>query len=165
MNAADLPRFDCRLNPTPSSAADRARVLSDPGFGRFHSDHMVSLAWTAQQGWHGPRLRPYEALSMDPMSLVLHYAQAVFEGLKAYRHADGSIHAFRPQMNARRLNASAERLALPSMPETLFIESLRQLAQVDQAWVPSEPETSLYFRPFLIADEPFLGVRSAERVA
>jgi branched-chain amino acid aminotransferase len=163
--AAAMSRFDCRINPAPTSPTERARLLADPGFGRYHSDHMVSLSWTAQRGWHGAQLRPYEALSMDPMSLVLHYAQAVFEGLKAYRHADGSIHAFRPQMNARRLNASAERLALPAVPEDLFIESLRQLAQVDHAWVPSEAETSLYFRPFLIADEAFLGVRSAERVA
>ncbi len=165
MTASPLPRFEVRLNPAPSDATQRARILADPGFGRYHSDHMISLAWTTQAGWHDARLRPYESLSLDPMSLVLHYAQAVFEGLKAYRHDDGSIHAFRPQMNARRLNASAKRLALPELPEAVFLESLRQLAKVDHAWVPSQGETSLYFRPFLMADEPFLGVRSAERVA
>lgn len=165
MHAAALPVFDRRRNPVPVSAAERARLLADPGFGRFHSDHMVSIDWSRPSGWHDARLRPYQALSMDPMSLVLHYAQAVFEGLKAYRHADGSIHAFRPGLNARRLNASARRLALPELPEDLFIESLRELIAVDHDWVPGDAETSLYFRPFLMANEAFLGVRAAEQVS
>jgi branched-chain amino acid aminotransferase len=165
MTQSGRTQFDRQTQERPASAAERAAILANPGFGRFHSDHMVSMSWTQQTGWHGARLRPYEALLMDPMSLVLHYAQAVFEGLKAYRHADGSIHAFRPELNARRLNASARRLALPELPEDLFIASLRELVTVDQAWTPAEPETSLYFRPFIIADEAFLGVRAAERVA
>jgi branched-chain amino acid aminotransferase len=165
MSAAVLPAFDRQPNSSPAAVAERSAILADPGFGRFHSDHMVSISWTAALGWHDARLRPYQALSMDPMSLVLHYAQAVFEGLKAYRHPDGSIQAFRPQLNAQRLNASARRLALPELPEALLISSLRELAAIDREWVPAAPETSLYFRPLLIADEAFLGVRAAERVS
>jgi len=165
MGAAVLPSFDRHVSAKPATAAERAAILADPGFGRFHSDHMVSVKWTATQGWHDARLSPYQSLAMDPMSLVLHYAQAVFEGLKGYRHADGSIQAFRPHLNARRLNASARRLALPEFPEDLFIASLLERPAGDRDWVPSAPETSLYFRPFLIADEASLGVRAAERVS
>lgn len=165
MSAILSPTFSRTRAPSPLAASERARLLAAPGFGRYHSDHMVSIAWDAQRAWHDARLHPYQALHLDPMSLVLHYAQAVFEGLKAYRHADGSIHAFRPSMNAQRLNASAKRLALPEFPESLFIDSLRELIAVDADWVPGEPETSLYFRPFLIANEAFLGVRAAERVS
>ena len=121
---------------------------------------MVEITWTVDGGWNDATVRPYGPLQLDPAASVLHYAQEIFEGLKAYRHADGSIWGFRPEANARRMQRSAARLALPPLPVEHFIESLRQLIAVDGAWVPSAPETSLYLRPFMIATEAFLGVRA-----
>ncbi|MEI2416498.1 branched-chain amino acid aminotransferase [Orrella sp. JC864] len=146
-------------------AAEREAILADPGFGKHFTDHMVSIDWTLERGWHDAQLKPYGPLSLDPAASVLHYAQEIFEGLKAYRHQDGSIWTFRPQANAERLQRSARRLALPELPTDIFIESIRQLVQADADWVPSAPETSLYLRPFMIANESFLGVRSAQRAA
>ena len=126
---------------------------------------MVAIDWRVGQGWYDPRVTAYTPLSLSPASLVLHYGQAVFEGLKAYRHADGSIWTFRPEANAQRFIHSAERLGLPELPKALFVQSLRELVQADHAWVPSAPESSLYLRPFMIANEDFLGVRGADTVA
>lgn len=139
--------------------------MADPGFGKYFSDHMVSIDWTAEQGWFDPQVKPYGPLTLDPASSVLHYGQEIFEGLKAYRHADGSVWTFRPEQNAARMQRSAHRLALPELPTDLFIESLKQLVTVDKEWVPTAPETSMYIRPFIIANESFLGVRSAQRAA
>ncbi len=154
---------------TPSSAArilaERDAILADPGFGKHFTDHMVAVDWTRAEGWHNAQVTPYAPLMLDPAALVLHYAQEIFEGLKAFRHADGSIWTFRPEANAARLQRSAARLALPELPVEVFVESLRQLVRVDADWVPSAPETSLYLRPFMIANESFLGVRSAQRAA
>ncbi len=125
---------------------------------------MVQIIWTLADGWHDAAVVPYGPISLDPAASVLHYAQEIFEGLKAYRHADGSVWTFRPDMNALRLQRSAVRLALPQLPEEYFLESLRQLLAVDASWVPSAPETSLYLRPFMIASESFLGVRAAHKV-
>jgi branched-chain amino acid aminotransferase len=150
---------------TPLPDAEREAVLADPGFGQTFTDHMVDICWSAKGGWHRPRVQPYGPIPLDPAAAVLHYAQEVFEGMKAYRHADGSIWTFRPEANAARLQKSARRLALPELPTDLFIESLRQLIAVDGAWVPSAPETSLYIRPFMFAKEAFLGVRPANKVA
>jgi branched-chain amino acid aminotransferase len=110
-------------------------------------------------------VRPYGPLALDPAASVLHYGQEIFEGIKAYRHADGSIWTFRPEANGARLQRSAKRLALPELPVELFTESLKQLVAVDAHWVPDAPETSLYFRPFMIADEAFLGVRAAQKAS
>ncbi|MGX5696418.1 branched-chain amino acid aminotransferase [Agromyces soli] len=145
--------------------AEREAVLADPGFGQHFTDHMVDICWSEKGGWHRPRVSPYGPIQLDPAAAVLHYAQEIFEGLKAYRHADGSIWTFRPQANAARLRRSAKRLALPELPEEIFLDSLRQLVAVDGAWVPSAPETSLYLRPFMFAKEAFLGVRPAKKVA
>jgi branched-chain amino acid aminotransferase len=142
----------------------RAEILADPGFGKFFTDHMVDICWSARGGWHRPRVQPYGPISLDPAAAVLHYGQEVFEGLKAYRHADGSIWTFRPHANAARIRRSAKRLALPELPEEYFLDSLKQLIAVDADWVPTAPETSLYFRPFIFAKEAFLGVRPAEKV-
>jgi branched-chain amino acid aminotransferase len=154
---------------TPSSKArilaEREAILADPGFGKHFTDHMVSIDWTAEKGWHDAQVTPYGPLLLDPAASVLHYAQEIFEGMKAYRHADGSIWTFRPDANGARLQRSAKRLALPQLPVDLFVESIRQLVQVDANWVPSAPETSLYLRPFMIANESFLGVRSAQKAA
>lgn len=157
--------FQTILSNTARTVSERDVILADPGFGKYFTDHMVSIDWTQEQGWHDAQVRPYGPLQLDPAASVLHYAQEIFEGLKVYRHADGSVWTFRPQANAERMQRSARRLALPELPTDVFIESLKQLLAVDTAWVPSAPETSLYLRPFMIANESFLGVRAAHRAA
>ena len=148
------------------SPEQRTAILAgDLGFGRTFTDHMVSIQWDKAQGWHDARVHAYGPLSLDPAAAVLHYGQEIFEGIKAYRHADGSIWTFRPEANGVRLQRSAARLTLPQLPVEEFVESLRQLIAVDHAWVPSAPESSLYFRPFMIATEAFLGVRPAQAAA
>lgn len=152
-------------NDAARAVAERDAILADPGFGKHFTDHMVDICWSEMGGWHRPRVQPYGPISLDPAASVLHYGQEIFEGLKAYRHADGSIWSFRPDANARRLQRSAKRLALPELPESHFIEALKQLIAVDGDWVPGAPETSLYLRPFMFAKEAFLGVRPANKVA
>ena len=155
--------FTVAPNATPVSDEVRAGILADPGFGRFHTDHMVSIDYTVDRGWHDAVVIPYGPIELDPSAVVLHYAQEIFEGLKAYRWADGSIVSFRPEANAARLRSSARRLAVPELPEELFLESLRQLIAVDADWVPAAGgEQSLYLRPFVFATEPGLGVRPAD---
>jgi branched-chain amino acid aminotransferase len=160
--------FSLRFETTPSQSAradaEREAILADPGFGKHFTDHMVAIDWTIDGGWQDARVQPYGPLLLDPSAAVLHYGQEIFEGLKAYRHDDGSIWAFRPERNAARLRKSARRLALPELSEEDFVESIRQLVTVDEKWVPDAPETSLYLRPFVIANESFLGVRAAQRV-
>jgi branched-chain amino acid aminotransferase len=157
--------FQVTRSTTARSDSEREAILADPGFGKHFTDHMVDICWSESGGWHRPRVQPYGPISLDPSAAVLHYGQEIFEGLKAYRHADGSIWSFRPDANARRMQRSAKRLALPELPAEHFIESIRQLIAVDGAWVPSAPETSLYLRPFMFAKEAFLGVRPAHKVA
>lgn len=158
--------LDFATTPSPErrAAAEREEILADPGFGKHFTDHMASVEWTLDAGWHDATVHAYGPLTLDPSASVLHYAQEIFEGMKAYRHADGSIWSFRPDANARRFARSARRLALPELPEAVFVESIRQLVRADEAWVPSAPETSLYLRPFMIATEAFLGVRAAHAV-
>jgi branched-chain amino acid aminotransferase len=129
------------------------------------TDHMVDICWSENGGWHRPRIQPYGPIELDPAAAVLHYGQEIFEGLKAYRHADGSIWTFRPDANARRFQASAVRMSLPELPVEYFLESLKALISVDGDWVPSEPDTSLYLRPFMFGKEAFLGVRPAKKIA
>jgi len=149
------------LKPTsaPLAAAERAARLENPGFGRYFTDHMVTIRWEAGQGWHDAQMVPYASLQMDPAAMVLHYGQAIFEGLKAYRREDGSISVFRPEQNARRFQRSARRLAMPELPEELFLASIQALVAQDREWVPSGAEKSLYLRPFMISTEVGLGVR------
>lgn len=144
-------------------ASEREAVLVNPGFGDHFTDHMVSLSWSRDEGWHKAEVLPYGPILMDPASSVLHYGQEIFEGLKAYRHADGSISTFRVIENARRMNESAKRMALPEIPEELFVEAVNQLITIDADWVPGGHDQTLYVRPFMIADESFLGVRAAQR--
>ncbi|HKH08578.1 MAG TPA: branched-chain amino acid aminotransferase [Agromyces sp.] len=151
-------------NEAAKTPDERAAILADPGFGNHFTDHMVDVCWSEKGGWHRPRVSPYGPISLDPAAAVLHYAQEIFEGMKAYRHADDSIHTFRPYENAARMQRSARRMALPELPSEIFIESLKQLIAVDAEWVPSAPETSLYLRPFMFAKEAFLGVRPAKKV-
>ncbi|MCU1534351.1 MAG: branched-chain amino acid aminotransferase [Glaciihabitans sp.] len=156
--------FQTVRNENAKSVEEREQILADPGFGKYFTDHMVDICWSERGGWHRPRVQPYGPIAMDPAAAVLHYAQEVFEGLKAYRHEDGSIHTFRAESNAARMQRSARRLALPELPTEYFVESLKQLIAVDGDWVPSAPETSLYIRPFMFAKEAFLGVRPAAKV-
>ncbi len=159
--SAALP-FTHVPHPAPTADAVRAGLVADPGFGKIFSDHMVTIDWSEGQGWHSATLGPRQPIPLDPAASVLHYAQEIFEGLKAYRLADGSMALFRPEANARRFNASAQRLAMPELPEDLFIEAIRQLVAVDANWFPEVEGGSLYLRPFMIATEAFLGVRPAK---
>ncbi|MDR1512321.1 MAG: branched-chain amino acid aminotransferase [Propionibacteriaceae bacterium] len=157
--------FDLVPGAPVTSPEGIARVLAgDPGFGVRFSDHMALATWTEGDGWHDDRLTGYAPFQVDPADAVLHYAQEIFEGLKAYRHADGSVWLFRADANARRFVRSAERLDLPVLPEEDFLRAVTQVVAADAAWVPSAPEQSLYIRPFMFAAESFLGVRSAKKV-
>ena len=158
--------FTVERRPDPLPDAQRDAVLANPGFGKTFTDHMVLVTWTRGRGWHDARITAYGPLTLDPSAAVLHYAQEIFEGMKAYRHADGSIWTFRPDQNAARFARSARRLALPELPPAAFVQSLKALVEVDQAWVPSSEhgEASLYLRPFMFASEAFLGVRPAAEV-
>ena len=166
MNAPAPLAYRVALSEHARSAEQREALLAgELGFGKQFTDHMVAIQWSKAKGWHDAEVRAYGPLALDPAAAVLHYGQEIFEGIKAYRHADGSIWTFRPDANGERLQRSAARLALPQLPVAEFTESLRQLVAVDHAWVPSAPESSLYFRPFMIATEAFLGVRPAQAAA
>ncbi|OON72172.1 branched-chain amino acid aminotransferase [Streptomyces tsukubensis] len=157
--------FPLSLTTDPVADSERAAILADPGFGRYFTDHMATAVWTRDSGWQDRGIRPLEPFTLHPSAAVLHYAQEIFEGLKAYRHADGSVWLFRPEANARRFARSARRMTLPELPEDDFLTSVEELVRADEAWVPaSDGEESLYIRPFMFASEAFLGVRSAERV-
>ncbi|GAB2699729.1 branched-chain amino acid aminotransferase [Microbacterium marinum] len=157
--------FAVTKNLAAATPAAREEILANPGFGTNFTDHMVDICWSQKGGWHRPRVQPYGPISLSPAAAVLHYGQEIFEGIKAYRHADGSIHTFRPEENARRLQRSARRMALPELPVEHFLQSLRELVAVDGDWVPAGADQSLYLRPFMFAKEAFLGVRPAEKVA
>ncbi|MEU2261809.1 branched-chain amino acid aminotransferase [Streptomyces sp. NPDC087659] len=156
------PSIELKPSSTPLSDAEREAILANPGFGRHFTDHMVTIKWTEGRGWHDAQLTPYAPLSIDPANMTLHYAQEIFEGLKAYRRPDGSVATFRPDANARRFQLSARRLAMPELPVETFIEACDALVQQDKAWVPQHGgEASLYLRPFMFANEVGLGVRPA----
>jgi len=157
------------ISTTPSSTAvtdERlAEILANPGFGLHFTDHMLTVEWTPDAGWHGARIEPYGPLTLDPATAVLHYAQETFEGMKAYRHADGSIWTFRPEENAARMVRSSRRLAFPELDVDDFVQAVDALVSIDRRWVPDPAgEKSLYVRPFMIATEKFLGVRPAQHV-
>jgi len=165
MSASALS-FTVELRSDPLPDDQRLAVLADPGFGKTFTDHMALATWTSDRGWHDAKVTAYGPLSLYPSAAVLHYAQEIFEGMKAYRHADGSVWGFRPEVNAARFARSAERLALPQLSSTDFIESVRALVATDEKWVPAGDggEASLYLRPFMFASEAFLGVRPAAEV-
>jgi len=151
------------LSTTRVPDDERAALIADPGFGRTFTDHMVTATWTNGQGWHSAAVRPYGPLQLDPATSVLHYGQAIFEGFKAYGHADGSVFTFRPEANAARFQRSAARMALPKLPAEAFVALADELIRTDRAWVPTGGEKSLYLRPFMLGTEVGLGVRpSAE---
>jgi len=161
---ADYPATEFRRqpHPAPTGAAERTAALANPGFGTLFSDHMVSIDWVEGIGWHNATVGPRGPIALDPATAVLHYAQEIFEGLKAYRLSDGGTALFRPEANARRFNQSARRLAMPELPEETFIGAVRELVAADREWFPSVEGGSLYLRPFMFASEPFLGVRPAK---
>jgi len=159
--APDLPALAIEPHPARVSDADRAERIADPGFGRIFTDHMASIVWTVDDGWHDARITPRVPLQIDPATSVLHYAQEIFEGMKAYRTADGAMALFRPHENARRFNASARRMAMPEIPEALFLEAVRQVVATDADWFPGVPGGALYIRPFMFSSDVRLGVRPA----
>lgn len=144
----------------------KAKVADEStlGFGRVFTDRMLLVEWRPDKGWHNARIKPYEPFVLDPSALVFHYAQEIFEGLKAYKWADGRIALFRPEKNARRFNLSADRICLPQLPEELFLEGIKQLVALEQDWIPTSAGTSLYIRPTMIAVEPVLGVKPSDHV-
>jgi branched-chain amino acid aminotransferase len=151
--------FRVTRNPNPVSPQQRADILAKPGFGRYFTDHMVSIDWARDTGWTEGEVLPYGSLTLDPATMSLHYGQLIFEGLKAYRQPDGSIASFRPDANAARFRRSARRLAMAELPEDTFIESIQSLLEIDRDWVPAGLDASLYLRPFMISTEIGLGVR------
>ncbi len=130
------------------------------GFGKYFTDHMFMMDWTEGQGWHDARIVPFAPIAIHPASTVLHYGSEIFEGLKAYRRADGQVQLFRPIENIRRMNNSAERMCLPQIPEDMALEALTEFVKQEQAWTPSAPGTSLYLRPFMFGNDESLGVHA-----
>ena len=155
--SADL--FEITRTDTPVPDEQREAALASPKFGTVFTEHMARITYSNEDGWTGRRVEKYGPLQMDPATAVLHYGQEIFEGMKAYRHADGSVWTFRPRDNAARFTRSARRLALPELSEGDFLGAIEALVATDLAWVPSGEETSLYLRPFMFASETFLGVR------
>ena len=143
-------------NRKPKPEADQL------GFGQYFTDHMFLMDYTEGQGWHDPRIIPYQPLALDPSCMVFHYGQTVFEGMKAYLTKDEEVLLFRPDQNFKRLNNSNDRLCIPHIDEELALEALKQLIKLDRDWIPSAPGTSLYIRPFVISTEPHLGVHPSK---
>ncbi len=152
-------KMELTKNPK-TKPADESKL----GFGKLFTDHMFLMNYDKGEGWHDARIVPYGPIAMDPASMVLHYGQADFEGMKAYRTADGSIQLFRPDQNMARLNVSNERLCIPQIDEAFAIEAIKKLVKTDEAWIPSAKGTALYIRPFIFAVDPFLGVHPAEHL-
>ncbi|MDD2897524.1 MAG: branched-chain amino acid aminotransferase [Desulfuromonadaceae bacterium] len=155
--------MDIKIVPLPAEKmktkiADQSQL----GFGKYFTDRMLVVEWKADQGWCDARIEPYAPFVLDPACLVFHYAQEIFEGLKAYKWDDGCIALFRPEMNARRFNQSGDRLCLPPVPEELFLKGIEQLVSLERDWIPTASGTSLYIRPTLIAVEPVLGVKPSD---
>lgn len=147
--------FTITKTKTPKGLPDDSKL----GFGQIFTDHMFNMDYDREQGWHNGRIEPYAPIVMDPATMVLHYGQAIFEGLKAYRTSKGRIQLFRPEENVKRLNRSAQLLCIPPIDEAAAFSAIKKLIAVDQKWVPGAPETSLYIRPTVVAMDPYLGVR------
>lgn len=149
--------MDIKITKTtnPKKKPEKGQPL---GFGHIFTDHMFVMNYTEGKGWHDPRIVPYGEISIEPSAMVFHYGQSMFEGMKAYRGKDDTIYLFRPDMNAKRANQSNQRLCIPEIPEDMFVEAVKAVVDVDRDWVPSDPGTSLYIRPFVIATDAFLGV-------
>jgi branched-chain amino acid aminotransferase len=155
-------QFEIRPNPQPVAQAERDALLANPGFGRVFTDHMVTVRFAEGKGWYDARVEARAPIALDPATAVLHYAQEIFEGLKAYRLADGGVSLFRADANARRFVQSAHRMAMAPLPPEIFLAAIRELVAIDRDWFPTIDEGSLYLRPFQFASEVFLGVRPAK---
>ncbi|PWM38921.1 MAG: branched-chain amino acid aminotransferase [Clostridiales bacterium] len=153
--------YDVKVERT-SAPKQKPLDESKLGFGTIFTDHMLMIEYDKGQGWHDARIVPYGPIAMDPAAMCLHYGQEIFEGMKAYRGDDGSVYLFRPQENFKRLNSSCERMCIPQMDEALLLESLKMLVELDSGWIPAAKDSSLYIRPFIIATEPKLGVKSSD---
>ncbi len=147
-------RIEKTVNPKTIPGPDNPLA-----FGTIFTDHMYVMDYETEKGWHDPRIIPYQPLTLEPSSMVFHYGQEMFEGLKAYKTEDGRILLFRPDKNIERANRTNERLCIPEVPEDDFLNAIETLVKVDEAWIPHKEGTSLYIRPFIIATDPFLGVR------
>ena len=155
--------MDIKLIPlSPDKMKSKLADETQLGFGKFFTDRMLVIEWKADQGWVDARIEPYAPFVLDPACLVFHYAQEIFEGLKAYKWVDGRVSLFRPEMNARRFNQSGERMCMPPIPEELFLKGIEQLVSLEREWIPTAVGTSLYIRPTLIAVEPVLGVKPSD---
>ncbi|MBE7029213.1 MAG: branched-chain amino acid aminotransferase [Clostridia bacterium] len=139
---------------SPKAKPDQSNL----GFGKIFTDHMFIMDYEEGKGWFDARIVPYENISLAPSAMVFHYGQEMFEGLKAYKGKDGQTRLFRPEMNAKRTNESNKRLCIPNLPEEYFVEAVKAIVKIDEDWIPTEPGTSLYIRPFIIATDEFLGV-------
>ncbi|MBP5662144.1 MAG: aminotransferase class IV, partial [Clostridia bacterium] len=153
-------KISIQKTTAPKAKPDAAGL----GFGKVFTDHMFRMEYDREHGWHNARIVPFENLSLHPASTVLHYGSEIFEGLKAYRRADGKVQMFRPMENIRRMNNSAERLCLPQIPEEDALEALTTFVRVEQDWTPSAPGTSLYLRPFMFGNDESLGVHTVQHV-
>ncbi|HIJ81345.1 MAG TPA: branched-chain amino acid aminotransferase [Desulfuromonadales bacterium] len=155
--------MNIKVIPLPAEKA-KAKIADESqlGFGKYFTDRMLVIEWKESQGWCNARIEPYAPFQLDPSCSVFHYAQEIFEGLKAYKWPDGRVALFRPKMNARRFNQSADRLCMPDVPEELFLSAIEQLVSLERDWIPTAPGTSLYIRPAMIAVEPFLGVHPSD---
>ncbi|PIE57550.1 MAG: branched chain amino acid aminotransferase [Desulfobulbus propionicus] len=154
--------FEIAVNKVPEEQRKEKPAQDQLGFGQYYADHMFSMRWNREHGWHDAQIQPYANIALDPAAMVFHYGQAIFEGMKVYRSQDGHIFLFRPQDNFARMNQSALRMCMPRFPEEKVLQALKALVYLDQDWVPSEPGATLYVRPTMIATEPHLGLRAAE---
>ena len=152
-------KFPVTKTQTPKEKPDQTSL----GFGKYYTDHMFIMEYDEGQGWHDGRVVPYGPISLDPAATTLHYGQMTFEGMKAYRNPEGGINLFRPDMNAKRMIKSNERLCIPPIDEDLFVSAVKTLVDVERDWVPSVPGTSLYIRPFIISPEVSMAVHPASR--
>ena len=150
-------KISIQKTQNPKAKPDQTKL----GFGQYFSDHMFIMDYSVEKGWYDPRIIPYGPLSLDPSTMVFHYGQAIFEGLKAYKAKDDSIFLFRPDMNMKRINNSNQRMSIPQIDEKFAVEAVKELVSIDRDWIPTEPGTSLYVRPFIIATDPYLGVRAS----
>lgn len=157
MDTLRLNEFETETARDPVPAERRAEMMANPGFGKYLTDHMVTISYSAGQGWHDAKIGPRSDLTLNPSTMVLHYAGEIFEGMKAYPMPDGGGALFRPQANANRFNRSAERLAMAQLPEDVFVDAVRELVRIDRDWIPSGGEASLYLRPFMIGTEVAIG--------
>ncbi|MDH5525122.1 MAG: branched-chain amino acid aminotransferase [Desulfobulbaceae bacterium] len=155
--------MDIRLEKIEAGQGKSRPKENALGFGQYFSDHMLVMSYDAQQGWHDAVVRPYQNFSLDPAAMVLHYGQAIFEGLKAYKGKDNHVYLFRPKANIERMNLSAERMCMPQLPVADVLAGIKELLRIDQDWIPSAKGSTLYIRPTMIASEAVLGVRPAKQ--